>query len=709
MADPRLERLERLKRLAALQHKANQVTVKEGKLAASAPTEFENEAQDLLNVSGSELAMGSAPVRFAMGAAAPFLAFGQHMGNLVDTAGAAFGWDPAVGKKFNELLQSAKSMKERGMEAYGQEGVDLAGIAGEVMSPVSLKAMKMIKPAKTAIRRVGQGAGVGAGFGALTPVGDAQSLEDYWTQKASQVGGGALFGAALPAGIDLAKVPVKAVYHAIEPFLPGGMDRVLRRTLSEAAGPRRQQVMQELAKRHGIPLSQLQRMQTTGDATAAAGSAELAALQKIVEQLRPSEYKSLDQARNQARINALGRIARTPAEKALAINERTAKAAEQYGQAFENKLLGPGTDSQAETFLKKNWDKFGESRAIESGTTKKDIIAEGYDWDEWVDQYFSNYQKGDMVEWAKELGWKGGKANSIFRKTKSGELSVTDKDLGAILADPFVSRAMPTAEALMKSYGAKIQDKPVQYLHSVKLALDKELRRVGPDALDHAERAQVLKAKRALVDWLENRVPEYGAARKEFASRSVPINQMEVGQYLVNKLKPVMSDVGVDANQRAQAFIGALRDAPKTIKSSTGSEIYKDLSKILTPDQMRILDDVGADLGARAQFKDLARAGTPAARDITSSIRQEWRSPNPLHRGLMIFNQLLSRLQGRASKETLTELSKRFENPAQIEELLREMPPVVRRKLVEEALSAARELRPAVTVGTPVAGYAREF
>ena len=649
MADPRLDRLESLKRLARLRYKADQVAAKENRPAANSPTDFENEAQNLLNVSVPELIMGAAPTRFAMGAASPFLAFGQYMGNLVDTAGAAFGWDPGVGRRINELLASAKSMKEKGMEAYDQEGVDLAGIAGEVMSPVGLKAMKMIKPAKSAIRRVGQGSAVGAGFGAATPVFDADSLEDYWTDKATQVGGGALFGAMIPAGIDLAKVPIKAVYHALEPFLPGGVDRVMRRTLKEAAGPRREQVLRELAKRHKVPLSQLQRMQTAGDAMSGAGSAEISALQKIVEQLRPSEYQSIDAARNAARINALSRISKNPEQLAVAQGERAAKAAELYGQAFEGKVK-------------------------------------------------------------------------------------MDKTLKGILSDPFVKGALPTAQNLMKSYGAKLKDRPVQYLHSVKLALDKQLRKQGPDALDHAERAQVLKRKRELVEWLETNAPGYTAARKKFAEMSVPINQMQIGQFLMNKLKPVLSDVGVDANQRAAAFIGAIRDAPGTIKSSTNSQIYSDLGKILSPDQMRILEDIGADLGSRAQYRELARAGSPAARDIVGSIRQEWRSPNPLHRGLMIFNQLLSRAQGKASKETMEALSQRFKDPAQIEALLKEMPPGMRRQMIEGALNSARSglsripganrlmvekpedivkllqmLRHPVTTGTPVSGYAQEF
>lgn len=659
MADPRLERLEGLKRLAALRHKADQVRTRE---SASKPTDFEQEAQSLLNVSVPELIMGAAPTRFAMGAAAPFLAFGQHMGNMVDTAGAAFGWNPEVGQRINELLQSAKSMKERGMEAYGQEGVDLSGIAGEVMSPVGLKAMKLLKPAATAIRRAGQGSVIGAGYGAATPVMDAENLSDYWEQKAGQIGGGALFGAVLPAGIDLAKVPLKAVYHAVEPFLPGGIDRVIRRTLQQAAGPRREEVLKELAKRKGVSLSQLQTMQTAGDAVSGAGSAELSALQKIVEQLRPSEYQALDRARNQARVNALHRIAKNPEQLATALGDRAAKAAEMYGQAFEQQVP---------------------------------------------------------------------KALSV---TKKGQLRVLDKDLKAIMSDPYVAGVMGDAKKLMSSYKVKISDRPIQFLHSLKLTIDKQLRKQGPDALDHAERAQLLKRKRELVAWLEDKVPQYGTARAEFASRSIPINQMQVGQFLLNKLKPVLSDVGVDANQRAAAFVGALRDAPGTIKNSTNSQIYSKLEQILNPDQMRILSDVGADLGSRAQYRELARAGSPAARELVNTVRQEWRSPNPLHRGLMIFNQLLGRLQGKASKETLEALATRFQKPGEIERFLQEMPPGMRRRLIQSAAGFARRgldkvpmarnlmvddpesaamlmqmLRRPVTIGTPTAGYSQEF
>lgn len=86
-----------------------------------------------------------------------------------------------------------QQVKETG-EKYKTDGVDWSRMAGNVLSPANLAIASKLPVAATTAGRVGTGALGGAGIGALTPtIGD-----NFWEDKATQVGASAAFGGALP-------------------------------------------------------------------------------------------------------------------------------------------------------------------------------------------------------------------------------------------------------------------------------------------------------------------------------------------------------------------------------------------------------------------------------------------------------------------------------------------------------------------------------
>lgn len=183
------------------------------------PTEFEAEAQATVNDTPAEIIAGSAPVRFAMGAASPFIGLSQLASKALSGVSEFAGASPFRPKETEEI-------KNRGMEALGQEGYDFAGLAGTVMSPAALKVAKALSAPATAGKRIAQGAVVGGSFGAATPVTEEG---DFATQKAIQTGLGVAAGAAIPAGGELLKAGGRSVRDTLDLVAPGGAERIATR------------------------------------------------------------------------------------------------------------------------------------------------------------------------------------------------------------------------------------------------------------------------------------------------------------------------------------------------------------------------------------------------------------------------------------------------------------------------------------------------
>jgi hypothetical protein len=275
---------------------------------------FHQEAEKTLSYTPGELIAGSAPVRYALGAASPILGAGQLISNALG------------GSDLDERLRTLEQMKRRGMEAYGQEGVDIAGLAGTVMSPVSLGLMKM-PVASTAAGRIGQGAAVGAGMGASMPVTEG----DFVSGKAAQVGLGAALGGAIPTALEGGRSAYRVGRNVIDPLLPGGTERAVGRTMLRAVGDKRDQVMQALRSPSEIVPGSVP---TAAEAAAPAGSAEFSGLQRLAEQRMPTAYADIQRAQETARKAAIQAFGKDITALRLAETARSAGANSDYAIAY---------------------------------------------------------------------------------------------------------------------------------------------------------------------------------------------------------------------------------------------------------------------------------------------------------------------------------------------------------------------------------------
>lgn len=198
-----------------------------------------------------------------------------------------------------------------------------------------------------------------------------------------------------------------------------------------------------------------------------------------------------------------------------------------------------------------------------------------------------------------------------------------DATLGNILARPSVQAAWSRAEQLAAERGESlvgqnandIRGRTLQYL---KMALQ-DTTNAGPQ---RGMGAHELNATRStltdLQGWITRNVPELKAADQAFAAGSAPINRMQIGQELSNRLQPALADFGNNSRLNANSFANAVRNGDQLAANVTGNA-RATLAGTLTPDQSTTIRQIGEQLARRANVDELGRAvGSPTAQNLAS-------------------------------------------------------------------------------------------
>jgi hypothetical protein len=110
----------------------------------------------------------------------------------------------------------------------------------------------------------------------------------------------------------------------------------------------------------------------------------------------------------------------------------------------------------------------------------------------------------------------------------------------------------------------------------------------------------------AIKTQLADAIPGYQSAQATFAKESVPVNRMQVGQALEKALGNPLGTA-----ERASTFANAVREAPRTIKKSTGMDRFTELSEVLDPIQTSTVNNVMQSLKNQGLLSEAASRGTP--------------------------------------------------------------------------------------------------
>jgi hypothetical protein len=142
-------------------------------------------------------------------------------------------------------------------------------------------------------------------------------------------------------------------------------------------------------------------------------------------------------------------------------------------------------------------------------------------------------------------------------------------------------------------------------LYDLKMAVDEML--TDPTSGFAGKAGDSLRANRGrLINWMEDMNPAFREARTTYAAMSQPINQMQVGQTLLQKLEPALADHGGLARETAAKYATALRNADQTARQATGFK-GAGLSDILTPDQQDLVTNIAKDLARKMNAQELGR------------------------------------------------------------------------------------------------------
>ena len=184
-----------------------------------------------------------------------------------------------------------------------------------------------------------------------------------------------------------------------------------------------------------------------------------------------------------------------------------------------------------------------------------------------------------------------------------------DAELGKLMARPSMGTAWTKAMSLASEAGDQLPASPEisgKALHYLKMAMDDLADNPSASGFAGNEARAIKGTRDAFLGWLEKNIPEYATARTTYAELSKPINQMDVGGALRDKLLPAMSDYGAQTRLRPQAFAQALREGDATATQAIGRT--SKIGDVMTGDQMATLRKIAEQLGRRVNADELGRA-----------------------------------------------------------------------------------------------------
>lgn len=155
-------------------------------------------------------------------------------------------------------------------------------------------------------------------------------------------------------------------------------------------------------------------------------------------------------------------------------------------------------------------------------------------------------------------------------------------------------------------------------LHYLKMAMDDLADNPMASGIGGNEVRAINSTKNALIKWIGEKIPAYDSARTTYAAMSKPINQMEVGQALRDKLVPALADYGPSTRMRPESFAQALRNGDATAARTLGRSSAS-IKDIMTPEQMASLNQIGRQLSRRVAADEAGKAiGSNTGQNIVS-------------------------------------------------------------------------------------------
>lgn len=576
-----------------------------------------------------------------------------------------------------DYVKGIQEQYKQTREQAGLGGVDLAEIAGAVVSPIN-----RLFPAVTggAAARAGQYATQGAVLGALTPVEEANNL---LTEKLQQIGIGGLFGGVLSGAIDLGKGTYKVAKEFLKPTTTAGQKAILQERLVEMVSKDPEKIISALkGATEIVPGAKPTAAEALADIPAATS---LAAFQKSIEKI-PKQGIAVDFAVRKADVaNArkalLQETAGTQDDLIEAIAERTRvteplregglaqaniygelapKFEQQIAEKFASKgkalqaagVLGTEASQQqqlARNFfpvpgyprvgpeLSQNFDRVLGN--LEGATVAKDIAAQRQ-----AEMQFKKLQLQSLAE------------NGFYPLRVSPIIDYIDNVLqtpGLMSSDVVKKTFTNLKEKLITQSDPTTGIADSRNLYTIRKEIGNDVKRFAKETENWDS-----KLTGGLVDnvksYIDNAIKKAGNSDdwenylKTFQKESTKINQMQIAQALEKQLGTPLGNA-----ERVAGFAAALENAPNLIKRSTGQARFQKLEDIMTKKQMDDFNSVLADVSREAKGDTLASLSAVEGQTLAEL-------PNLLNRYATVTNTILKLIK----KDVKDDLNRMFADMA---------------------------------------------
>ena len=182
-------------------------------------------------------------------------------------------------------------------------------------------------------------------------------------------------------------------------------------------------------------------------------------------------------------------------------------------------------------------------------------------------------------------------------------------------------------------------DNSPQALYSLSKEIKKMMGRITPGGQKEYNVNVLNEIKGVLDTKIGESERAFDIAQRAYKAKSAPINRMQVGRELQKGLVK-SSDLSAPVESPAP-FLGAVRDAPRTLKRGTGFNRYNELGDVLSPEQTTGVQNVANEL-LRKQQQDVMGRINPVISKMDTEISP--RLPRLLERNIVIANSLLKRI-----------------------------------------------------------------
>ena len=607
-----------------------------------------------------------------------------------------FGQDIKQGASAN--VRQEQATYEKGRAAVGRQGIDVPEFLGAVFSPVN----KFI-PASTGglLERGISAIGGGAIQGGLSPSGKEDS--SFVSDKLFNMGLGAVIGGVIPPTIKALSYIKDQLMNL--PITAANKEAAARRYIESLVGDEKQQVITALRNAGEIVSGS---KPTTAEALASTPTAIglVKEQQRLASQVRTQpQFTQRGQAQAAARKQELVGQFGTEADLAAAraaraaettpLRETALEQANVYGQVVPKleadiaerqaavvqnlQAQGRTATEEAQALVRSNTGVQGGQISQIAGMPMK-----------FPDRYTGNYNLAKSLstaaqEFADPLAQR--KAELGFKQLQLK--SVADEGFYPLTIQPIIGkiddslgRVGDRSNALLVNSLQGLRTKLANLADENGIINSVDLynvrKEIGSDIKSFLTQrnepfgAQATNVETSIKKILDKSINDASGTQiwsdylSKFADHSKKINQMKVGQTLIDKLSLNLTDV-----EKAGTFASAVDNSAALIKRTTGVQRYEKLSDFLTPQQIKSVESVRADL-ARSQKSIEMGKGVKASGEEAFAGGEK--VPGMISSKITILKSVLDTLKTGSQKQLDSKMTELMLDPQKLADFLEVMP-----------------------------------